>query len=134
VIGHFFAAIGLRPPLPLLRFVLSTLTIIAALLRFGGIVAALATKNDTVATKLLPYYPRYLLAADAMRALQDMNLPIREGNVTTMVAVVSIDEPNWGSCWILSSPRPRPENQNVPRLSFSSLSLNRPPLSLLQRR
>jgi hypothetical protein len=96
VIGHFFAAIGLRPPLPLLRFVLSTLTIIAALLRFGGIVAALATKNDTVATKLLPYYPRYLLAADAMRTLQDMNLPIREGNVTTMVAVVSIDEPNWG--------------------------------------
>jgi hypothetical protein len=95
VIGNLFAAVGLRPPLPVVRFVLSTLTVLAALCTFGGIIAALATKNDTLATKLLSVYPRYVLAMDAMQALQDMKFPIREGAATVNVGVVSIDEPSW---------------------------------------
>jgi hypothetical protein len=95
VLGNFFAAVGLRLPLPFLRFVLSTLTVIAALLTFSGIVAALATKNDALASKLLPYYPRYLLSSAAMHALEEMSLPLREGNVTTNLGIVSIDEPAW---------------------------------------
>jgi hypothetical protein len=97
MIGNLFATVGLRPPLAVLRFVLSALTLLAALLTFSGIVAALSTKNEILATKMLSVYPRNLLAMEAFRALQDMKYPIVSGpSTTTNIAVVSIDDPSWG--------------------------------------
>jgi hypothetical protein len=101
MIGKFIAVLGLQIPLPLLRFGLSFLSIVAAFLTGLGLIVAAAMTNDNLATKLLPFYPRYSLAMQGFAILQDIKYPALSGKDSngkpqfTNIAVLSVDDPAW---------------------------------------
>jgi hypothetical protein len=88
-------------PLPFLRIALSTLSFLTFSLTGIGLITAAALKTNNLATYLLAFNPRYTLAMNGLKALQDMRYSVPAGEndkhekVFANVGVVSIDDPEW---------------------------------------
>jgi hypothetical protein len=129
-----FATLGLQIPLPLLRFGLTVLSVFAALLTGLGLITAAAVRNDNLAAKILPFYPRYLLAMDGFHTLQDMKYPAQNGKDANgnpqfiNVAVLSIDDPPWSVMldFIQSETAVRKSERNEPAPQQSPLQSSAP--------
>jgi len=74
---------------------LSVLSIASAFLTGAGLILAACLENSNLADLALSYYPRYTLAQQGFRTLQDFKYPLQDSTGTINVAVLSINEPGW---------------------------------------
>lgn len=77
--------------------VLAVLAVVTWTLTAVGVLSAAVLRDRYLADKVLPWNPRYALAMEAWRKLQDMHYPLKIGSdPVRKVGVVTIGNPAWG--------------------------------------
>lgn len=88
----------------LINGAISIFAIFSVIIVLFGLILAACLKIERVSSKILPLYPRYNLAMEAIKILQDDPQPIKRGNdlikhkdsdQAVMATVLSIDHPSW---------------------------------------
>lgn len=90
------ARLSLRLGLGLLRFATNVLPVIAAFFTVAGLLLNASTYELRLAQHVLPLYPRYQLAQEALAILEDRKYPAAgEDGKEVMIGVLDIDHPSW---------------------------------------
>jgi len=88
----------------LIKWAIRTFTTLAVIITLFGLILAACLKIEKVSTKILPLFPRYILAMQAIKILENDPQPMKKGDdlikhkdsdQPVMATVLSIDDPSW---------------------------------------
>ena len=83
------------------RFALGMLWFTSTVLTGGSLILAAALKTETLASEILAYDPRYMLASAGVETLRDMHYPLSRidpktnKTSTVNIGILNIDNPSW---------------------------------------